>query len=772
MNKKIKKNDEDLSEIKKKAKRLESLIHLSNEIREKERRVPITFNDFLFNLSQNPGAVLRDIFQLFNDMVHHYVPEGKDDFKVTDDSIGFVEYDFTDLFVKNCDDPFFIDRLFANRLMDLTDGFRKGNLKNNIFIFEGPPGSGKSTFLNNLLQKMEDYAKTAEGTTYKVYWRLDIEQLGGFQKFEDRMPVLADNMHELSVRNGNPFHNKNHTINYPERYIEFSCPNHDHPILMIPKAYRKQFLDELIPDKKFKQKLFNDKEYEWVLKDIPCNICNTLYKNLLDVTSDPMVVFSMIYARKNFFSRQLGEGISVFNPGDWQKNTVITNPTLELLISDLFKNDDTKFKFSYLAKTNNGVLALMDIKENNIERLKNYHGIISDGVHKVDLAEEHINTLFLGLVNPSDKKHYMNIPSFKDRIISVNIPYILDYKTEVEIYKNKFVSKEVQRFLPHILENFAKIVVSSRMNKESAAIKKWITKPELYRKYSDRDLMLLRMDIYTGRVPSWLSEEDIKKFDRRTRKSIIDEAQGEGFKGISGRQSLNVFNSLMTMYPEQDKLITMEMLKHFFEKENVSENISKEFLNSLEALYDYHIVQEVKEAIYYYSDKQLSRDIQNYMFAINFDPGVKKKCDYTGDTLDISEEFFHNYEIIFLGSNSTVAQRKSFRADTIDEYIRKTLYQDIRLEGMKITDTKQYKALFARYTRNLKENALAPYANNDNFRMAIKDYGTKNFNAYGDRLKRDINLMIDNLKKKFNYTEDGARQICYYVLDKKLYEKY
>lgn len=794
MKKKAKKIKEDLSAIEEKGKRLESLIHLSHAIREKERRVPITFNDFLYNMSQRPECVLRDIFQLFYDMVHHYVPEGQDDYKVTEDSIGFKKYDFSKLFVNQCDSPFFIDRLFANRFMNLADGFRKGNQKNNIFLFEGPPGSGKSTFLNNLLNQLEEYAKTPEGTTYKIYWKLDIEELGGFQRFQERHPEPFEEMKKTIGKqngfttepnsdrpNGNhhngqnenrPMSMMNGPIQFHDKHLEFSCPNHDHPILLIPKSYRKQFLDELIPDKRFKEKLFNDKEYEWVLKDIPCNICNSLYKALLDETSDPMVVFSMVYARQNFFSRQLGEGISVFNPGDRLRNHVISNPTIERLLSILFKNDDIKFMYSYLAKTNNGVLALMDIKEQNAERLKNFHGIISDGVHKVELAEEHINTLFLGLVNPTDKKHYMSIPSFKDRIISVNVAYILDFMTEVEIYRNKFGEKVEARFLPHILENFAKIIISSRLNNESQALKKWIPRPEKYKKFVDKNMLLLKMDIYTGKVPSWLSEEDLKLFDRKTRKSVIDESHNEGAKGISGRQSLNVFSEFLTKYPKKEQLITMDMLKKFFEKGKKNENISQEFLDSLEVLYDYNVLQEVKESIYYYNKEQLSKDIQNYLFAINYDPGVNKTCDYTGDKIEISEEYFNTFESIVLGASSTAAQKKIFRKDTHNEYVRKTLYQEIGLDGKKITETEQYKSLFKKYTRNLKEHALAPHVENNNFRLAIKDFGASSFKTYGERLRRDVKLLITNLVKDFKYSEEGAKQICYYVLDKKLTEKY
>ena len=41
--------------------------------------------------------------------------------------------------------------------MKLAVDIRQASQNNRIFLFEGPPGSGKSTFLNILLQKLEEY---------------------------------------------------------------------------------------------------------------------------------------------------------------------------------------------------------------------------------------------------------------------------------------------------------------------------------------------------------------------------------------------------------------------------------------------------------------------------------------------------------------------------------------------------------------------------------------------------------------------------------------
>ncbi|MFH2095480.1 MAG: hypothetical protein ABIJ16_07240 [Bacteroidota bacterium] len=125
-------NIENLTEIQEKAKRLESLIKISKDIQEKERLLPISFNDFLYITSKNPEHVFRNIFQLFYDMIQHYVGEGADEYPITEDSVGFIEYDCSRLFQHNCDDPFFADRLFANRFMNLVEGFKKGVQNNRI----------------------------------------------------------------------------------------------------------------------------------------------------------------------------------------------------------------------------------------------------------------------------------------------------------------------------------------------------------------------------------------------------------------------------------------------------------------------------------------------------------------------------------------------------------------------------------------------------------------------------------------------------------------
>jgi len=161
---------------------------------EKSQRVldqakTITFEEYLALLRKNPSQMIRTVHQVFHDMVQSFVGAGYDEYPEDPESINFISYDCRELFVADTDQPFFADRIFANRLMAMIDGFRGGAQQNKIYIFDGPPGCGKSIFLNNLLRKFEEYANSPAGVRYEAVWRLDSHRLEEFG-FNDGSPIL------------------------------------------------------------------------------------------------------------------------------------------------------------------------------------------------------------------------------------------------------------------------------------------------------------------------------------------------------------------------------------------------------------------------------------------------------------------------------------------------------------------------------------------------------------------------------------------------------
>lgn len=771
-----------------------ALEHLDRSMSEREQQSTLSFEELLKLLTIQPVTVIRNVFQLFHDMIKNYVGEGRDEYPDDPESINYVYYDCKKLFVEGADHPFFADRIFANRLISHVEDLKRGAQQNKIYIFDGPPGCGKSTFLNNLLMKFEEYANTEEGLRYEVLWRLDRKMLGNYRE-ESTIPPMIERLSQLllntrdtreqedgspSARDGatcvpNAFLDEEHLPYQNDMFIEVSCPSHDHPILMIPKNYRRSFLDDLFFNDEFKWKLFTDKEYEWVFRDNPCTICSSLYDALLSRLKSPMKVFQMIYARPYRFNRRMGEGISVFNPGDRpMQQMVLTNPMLQRRINTQLKDsNEVKYLFSRFAKTNNGIYALMDIKSHNVERLIELHNIISEGVHKVEDIEENVYSLFIALMNPEDKKNIENFQSFSDRIEYVNVPYILDLNTEVEIYRNIFGRHIDEGFLPRVLHNFARVIISSRLNTRSDGLLEWIGDSRKYNLFCDDNLQLLKMEIYTGYIPPWLSEEDRKRFTAKRRKKIIAEAETEGTKGFSGRDSIKIFNDFYSAYAKEDKLINMGMLYNFFFKsKTLMESVPEGFLDSLLRLYNYTVLQEVKESLYNYNEDQISKDIQNYLFAINFEPGTLQTSQFTRDKLEITEDYFDSIEDRLLGAKTDKWRKREFRRETQKEYASKTLTQQIMVEGKKITESDLYFALHERYVFNLKEKVLDPLLENENFRQAIKDFDEEAFKTYDQRIRDDVTLLMNNLCNRCRYTQQGAKEVCIYVIDNDLARRF
>jgi len=755
----------------------QAIQHFDWNASERDQRIPVPFDAFLEDLAAEPFAVLRNAFQVFHDMIKAYVTQGLDEYPDDPESINFVSYDCSRLFIEGSDHPFFADRLFANRLISLVEALKRGAQQNKIYIFEGPHGSGKSTFLNNLLRKFEEYANTEAGARFETMWRLNRKTLGLFN--ENATLSVFEKLVELqNDQSQNQFEilQAKKALLSASDTIEVPCPSHDHPILIIPKQRRREFLDELLENTEFKWKLFTEKEYEWVFRDTCCTVCASLYEALLRKLKSPLKVFEMVYARPYVFNRRLGEGISVFNPGDKPiRKNIFGNNILQSRINQLLKDSNqVRYLFSQYAKTNNGIYALMDIKSHNTDRLIELHNIVSEGVHKVEDIEENVNSLFLALINPEDKKNIQDIQSFSDRIEYIHIPYVMALNTEVAIYRNIFGKHIEGNFLPRVLHNFARVIISSRLNVRSEALIEWIGEPGKYRMYCDDNLHLLKMEIYTGHIPAWLSESDRKRFTAKRRRRIISESESEGNQGISGRDSIKIFNAFYSAYAKQDKRINMSNLCSFFTKEThkLKELIPTGFLESLMRMYNFLVLQEVKESLYYYNEKLISGDIQNYLFAVNFEPDAIATCTFTGEKLEITEDYLERIEKRFLGKTVEKDPRLAFRKDMQKEYTAKTLTQEILVEGKPINETNIYLSLQERYVYNLKENVLDPFLGNKNFRRAIKDYDTEAFKTYDKKIRNDVTYLIQNLCEKFRYSEQSAKEICVYVIDNDLAGKF
>lgn len=733
----------------------QALSFLETEIGKTQKRTVLNFDEYLELAQEEPQRVLRNIFQSFYDMVKMYVGEGVDEYPDDPESIGFVKYDCSKLFTEGADTPFLADRLFANRFVRQVESLKQGFQQNRIYAYDGPSGCGKSTFLNNLLRTFEAYTTTKDGQIFEVFWEID-----------ERLFV----------------ENKEN----PEKFT-VTCPSHDYPILMIPKQYRSDFLNRLLPDgTEIKSRIFKDKDYQWIFRGEVCTICKSIFWSSLERLGSIDRVLGMLRVRTCKFDRRLGEGISIFNPGDrptWGISDgrpvggSLTNRHTQEKLDQTFGPNVVKYVFSPLARTNNGIYVLMDIKSHNEERFLDLHNVISEGVHRVGDIEEHVASLFYALMNPEDKKilEERNMESLQGRIQYNKIPFVLEPSTEVNIYRNIFGNPIAGKFLPRVLENFARVIIASRMNKDCKPLKEWIRDLKRYKKYCDDDGLLLRMEIYMGIIPDWLSEEHRKGFTAIVRRALVAEGEHEGVRGFSGRESIRLFSEFFNRYSGGSSLISMENVDQFFKhrigREQRDEFIPPNFLSSLIDSYDYAVLSEVKEAIYFYNKEQISTDILHYLWAVNYGLGTKTTCRWTGEEFEVTLSFLKLMVARISGKEMTDTDTLKYAQETQKKYTITASRGPVDTAAH-IIQTELYQDIFNAYARNLKEKALAPFAKNPNFSEAIKAFGTEGFETFDTRLREHVAYMIRSLIDKFGYTEQGAKQICLYVIEKNLADKF
>ncbi len=122
-----------------------------------------------------------------------------------------------------------------------------------------------------------------------------------------------------------------------------------------------------------------------------------------------------------------------------------------------------------------------------------------------------------------------------------------------------------------------------------------------------------------------------------------------------------------------------------------------------------------------------------------------------------------------LGSGSSEDPIK-FRDETQRRYLT-TMAQEVS-PSHPLTETELFRSIHERYGRSLKENVLDPFIQSENFRRAVGDFMTDAFHSYDHRVQNEVAALMRNLGSNFRYSPKTAKEICQYVIDKKLVEAF
>jgi len=490
-------------------------------------------------------------------------------------------------------------------------------------------------------------------------------------------------------------------------------PQRGEPMQLVPRSLRAQF-----------EKILNI--------TIEGDISPVARHRLLNDLDGAYENFPVIEAT---FSQRARRGIASVPPMDANSQDVsVLIGSEDISKLDLYPEDDPRVLSLNGAFNvgNRGIVELIEMFKNEIEFL---HTVITATQEKRipspgKNAMIHFDGVILAHCNESEwnkfKSEHTN-EAILDRIVKIDVPYVLELDQEIKIYEKMINRSEFKsiHIAPHTLRIASMFSVMSRLQP------------------SQKCDIVTKMKIYNGE--DVIEKGRVKKIDI---KDLRDECRNEGMRGISTRfimksldnaltdsdrdmiTPVSVIDSLISQV--DDQVISDDDRSHYLEL--LKKVIRDEYLKMLE--------NEIAKAFITAYEEQAQSLFDSYLDnAECFSTRAKVKDRVTKEERDPDEKFMRSIEeqIGITGSS-----RDGFRSDV-------TAYMFAKLRHGEIVDYSSYGPL---------KEAIESY-----LISSVKDIAriiTKS-KSRDDNQRKKYNNMIETLIDEYGYNESSAEEALIYA---------
>mgnify|MGYP003112338566 CR=1 FL=1 len=491
------------------------------------------------------------------------------------------------------------------------------------------------------------------------------------------------------------------------------CPIREEPLHLIPRTLRKDF-EELLG------------------VHIEGDLCPICRHRLINEFNGEYENFPVV---QSSFSQRGRRGVAVVPPMDANSQDVsVLIGTEDISKLDLYPEDDPRVLSLNGAFNvgNRGIVEFVEVFKNEIEFL---HTMLTATQEKrVPSPGKNDMIYFDGVIlshcNESEwnrfKSEHTN-EAILDRVLKINVPYVLELDQEMKIYK-KIIDRSDFRdehIAPHTIKVASMFSVMSRLRP------------------TNKCDLLTKMKIYNGEAI--IEKGKVKKVDI---KDLKDEAKNEGMEGISTRFVMKALDAALS---DSDKgMITPinvidSMIKQVKEQ-IIDEDAKTKYLEILQKIireeYLSILETEIAKAFITAYEEQAQSLFDSYLDnAECFTTKSKVKNKITREEHAPDEKFMRSIEemIGVVGS-----ARDGFRSDV-------TAFMFSRMRKGEVIDYKSYGPL-----REAIEQYLI---------MSVKDIArivTRSKTRDEDQ-KTKFNEMVQTLISDYNYNEDSAEEILTYA---------
>lgn len=364
-----------------------------------------------------------------------------------------------------------------------------------MYLLHGPIGTAKSTIAELLAKGLADYTKRPEGQLFAPFWIVEPND-------EEGLEIIG-------------------TITRRFERTRLDCPLHEEPLAVFPQEIREPILKMLSGE--INRKLPEGAKVELTVNTHACPQCAAVFNKLMRRYSNNwrQVVEKHLRVKRIVLSKPERLGIIVVRPKS-EKDQDVAEFLGEHDFSKLGNygslTDPRTFDFSgYYEAANRGFFYWEEGLKFALSFLYDLLGASQE--HRVQpkgFMEVEIDEVLLGSTNEPEYKSFKDnekMQALRDRIIKVDIPYILEVKNEIKVYDKFFNVKRRggKHLAPHTIRVASFWVLLTRVEDPK--------KGNLDR--------VGKVKLYDGQTVPGFNEDSIKE--------LMLESEHEGMNGISPR---------------------------------------------------------------------------------------------------------------------------------------------------------------------------------------------------------------------------------------------
>lgn len=734
---------------------------------ESHKRI-LSFDEYLLLLAEHPERQLRGSARYMADMMDHF---GREEIPQADKTT-VSRFKLFDLPADGLARKVVGQEVVQNQIYRALRTFTRQGLNNRLLLLHGPNGSAKTSLIHALMGGMERYSNDNDGAVYSFSWVFPLESYT-----KGKIGINSTyGSHKEPVQS---------YAKLPDEEIAARIPSdlRDHPLLIVPKEQRKQFLDKLIGADKANELWETLPHYlrngELAHRD------REIFDALLTSNNgDFKKVLMHVQIERFFFARRYRRGLVTIEPQmhvDAQYHQLTYNRSMSSLPSSL-QGLNLFSLTGDLVDANRGVVEYSDLLKRPVDTFKYLLTACETGSVNVGSSIAYLDTVMLGSTNEIQLDAFKEFPdfiSFKARIELIRVPYLLQVGAEKEIYSSQLDQFSSDKHIaPHVADTVALWAVLTRLKKPNSinyspnvsTIVANLTPLEKARLYD------------TGEIPPQLSPEDrklLKASIRRLKEEYSNIPYYEGRMGASAREMKSIlFDAAQN--PEFTCLSPLAVLREMeefvkrvseyeFLKQDVKDGFhdAHEFISTARTEYLNTVDREVRDSIGLYNSVQWEDFLKKYVQQISLVlKKEKQKNPITGKMEDPDMALINELEKIVEAPEDATA-KEAFRQNIISQIGAWSLDHPNQPVAYPKVFPDFWRKLEKHYFESQKStlskmhDALLVYnANTDaGLEEALSSNGKGD--SEGAQLAR---LTVSNMKKRFNYCDKCAKEVITFLM--------